>query len=78
MGNYVCLYKVYFYDEVGGENKEECGFCLTESLTQVVSWLENTLYGSSLLEIRYMELFETCPIVSPDTFTMMKKDLEEL
>lgn len=78
MGNYVCLFKVYFYDEVNGENKEERGFCSVDSMTQAVSYLEEKLYGSNLLEIRYMELFDTCPIISLETMVAMKKDLEEL
>lgn len=76
--NYVCLFKVLYWNDAVGANVEECGFCLAESFTQVTEYLEKHLYGDDLMEIRHIELFDTCPTVSPETWEKMKKDLEEL
>lgn len=75
--NYVALFKV-LYNDANGNDVEECGFCLADSFTEVVRYLEESLYRDDLVEIRHIELLETCPIVSENTWEAMRKELSEL
>lgn len=73
---YVCLFKVLYWNDVTNQNEEECGFCFAESFAEATEYLERDLYGDDLMEIRHLELFDTCPAVTPETWAAMKKDLE--
>lgn len=73
---YVCLFKVLYWNDVTNQNEEECGFCFAESFAGATEYLEKDLYGDDLMEIRHLELFDTCPTVTPETWAVMKKDLE--
>lgn len=74
--NYIALFKV-LYNDTEGHNVEECGFCFADSFTDAVKYLEERLYGEDLIEIRHLELIETCPAVSLETWTAMQKELRE-
>jgi hypothetical protein len=73
-GNYICLFKV-LYNDPDGKNVEECGFCLADSFVDAVKYLEEKLYGQDLVEIHHMELLDTCPVLSKETWEQMRKEL---
>ena len=73
-GDYICLFKV-LYNDPEGKNVEECGFCLADSFVDAVKYLEEKLYGQDLVEIHHMELLDTCPVLSKDTWDKMREEL---
>lgn len=74
--NYIALFKV-LYNDSDGKDVEECGFCFADSFVDVVKYLEESLYKEDLIEIRHIELIETCPVVSSETWALMQKELRE-
>ena len=74
--NYIALFKV-LYNNSDGNDVEECGFCFADSFIDVTKYLEETLYGGDLIEIRHIELIESCPILSAETWAAMQKELRE-
>lgn len=74
-GDYICLFRVIYYTDE--RNMEEHGFCLANSFADAVKYLENELYGKDLIEITHMELLDTCPVLSKDTWDRMRKELNE-
>jgi hypothetical protein len=72
---YICLFKIEYYDDINGETKQECGFAFAENFSQAVDYLEKELYGDNLKKIVYLELFDTCPILSEDIWIQMLKEL---
>lgn len=74
-GDYICLFRVIYYTDE--RNMEEYGFCLADSFTDAVKYLENELYGKDLIEITHMELLDTCPVLSKDTWDRVRKELNE-
>ena len=77
MKNYIALFKV-LYNNSEDQAVEECGFCFADSFVEVVQYLEDQLYKCDLMEIRYIELFEACPVLSPDTWAIIQKELREV
>ena len=73
-GNYVCLFKV-LYNDVNGQNVEECGFCFADTFAGAAKYLEEELYREDLMEIRHIELLDTCPVLSVETWEKMRKEL---
>lgn len=78
MGEYICLFKVLMWDDIEGTNKVEQGLCFANSFAQAAEWLEKTLYGDHLIEIQHLELFDTCPIFTEETWNIMRKELNTL
>jgi hypothetical protein len=76
MKEYICLFKV-LYNNSDCQNVEECGFCFADSFTEAVKYLEEELYKCDLVEIRHIELLDTCPTLSAETWETMKKELRE-
>ena len=76
MKAYICLFRV-LYNDTDGNNVEECGFCFADSFVDAVEYLEGPLYGEDLIEIRHLELLDTCPTLSRETWEAMKKELNE-
>jgi hypothetical protein len=72
--DYIALFKVLYVD-ANGNDVEDCGFCFANSFIDVVKYLEDTLYGTDLIEIRHIELIEACPIVSEETWETLRKEL---
>lgn len=72
--DFICLFKV-LYNDPDGNNVEECGFCLADSFVDAVKYLEEKLYGQDLIEIHHMELLDTCPVLSKETWELMRKEL---
>lgn len=75
-GAYVCLFKV-LYNDPHGKNVEECGFCFADTFAGASEYLEKELYGNDLMEIRHLELLDTGPILSAETWEAMRKELNE-
>lgn len=75
--NYIALFKV-LYNDPDGKDIEECGFCFADSFTDVIRYLEESLYGEDLIEIHHIELIESAPVVSNDTWEAMRKELNTL
>lgn len=75
-GAYVCLFKV-LYNDANGKNVEECGFCFADTFAGAAKYLEEELYRDDLMEIRHMELLDTCPVLSVETWEKMRKELNE-
>ena len=76
MKDYICLFKV-LYNNADCQNVEECGFCFADSFTEAVRCLEEELYKCDLVEIRHIELLDTCPTLSAETWEIMRKELNE-
>jgi hypothetical protein len=76
MKDYICLFKV-LYTNADDEGVEECGFCFADSFTEAVKYLEEELYKCDLVEIRHIELLDTCPTLSVETWDAMQKELRE-
>ena len=77
MKDYICLFKVIYYNEIDNKNKEECGFCFADSFVDATAYLEKTLYGLNLMEITHMELLDVSPVLSNDVWEAMRKELSE-
>ena len=75
MGNYVCLFRVLYYDSEARENIEDCGFCLVDSYAEAAKYLEQELYHELLVEILHMELLDNCPTISRDLWNAMRQEL---
>jgi hypothetical protein len=78
MKEFVCLYSViYDYDDGEGHKlKTDQGMLFADNFTDAVSQLENTLYGTDLVQIVNVELFDTLPTFSAETIKIMKEELE--
>lgn len=76
--NYICLYSVIYYNDVSGENKEDFGMIFADSFAGAAEYLEKVLYGEDLIEITHMELLDTCPVFTKETWETMKKELNTL
>ena len=77
MGNYVCLFRVLYYDSEVRENIEDCGFCFADSYAGAAKYLEQELYREDLVEILHMELLDTSPTISRDLWDAMQQELNE-
>ena len=76
MRDYIALFKVLCNDP-DGNDVEECGFCFADSFTEAVKYLEEELYKCDLVEIRHIELPDTCPTLSAETWETVQKELRE-
>lgn len=75
--SYICLYGVIYNDEEG-VNKPDYGFLFANSFADAADYLEKVLYGEELVEITHMELLDTCPVISKETWDILRKDLNSL
>lgn len=55
----ICLYSIDYFD--GEKTRTVYGLTSADSYTTAIKYLENTLYGSDLVKINAMELFDTIP-----------------
>ena len=77
MGNYICLFRVLYYNNENYENVENCGFCFADSYAEAAKYLEQELYREDLVEILHMELLDTSPTISRDLWDAMQQELNE-
>ena len=72
--SYIALFAVIYNDD-DGKNIEEHGFCLANNFAEVAHYLETELYGNDLVEITHIVLLDTCPVLSKETWELMRKEL---
>lgn len=77
MKNYVCLYSVE-YMSVDDDKTTDYGLLYADNFADAVNQLEEHIYGSDLLKINSLELFDTTAIFREETFNLVRKDLETL
>ncbi len=74
---YICLYSVIYNNE-SGDNVPDYGMIFANSFTEAAEYLETILYGEDLMEITHMELLDTCPVFTKDTWELIRKELNTL
>ena len=74
--SYICLYSVIYNDE-DGNNKIDYGMIFANGFADASGYLERVLYGEDLVQICHMELFDTCPVFSKETWEMIQKELND-
>lgn len=72
-GTYICLYSVIYNND--GQNQEDFGMIFADSFANAAEYLEKVLYGEDLVEITHMELLDTCPIFTKETWKIIQKEL---
>ena len=72
-GTYICLYSVIYNND--GQNQEDFGMIFADSFASAAEYLEKVLYGEDLVEITHMELLDTCPIFTKETWKIIQKEL---
>lgn len=77
MKDYTCLYSV---EAIGIEDKPETvyGVLFADSFTDAVQQLESHYFGSDLLKINDVELFDCSPQMTRETYLALRKELNEL
>ena len=73
---YIALFAVIYNDDEG-KKIEEHGVGLAKNFPEVAHYLETELYGDSLVEITHIELLDACPVLSKETWELMRKELNE-
>lgn len=76
MKAFTCLFKIEYI----GANDEliiECGMIPTDDFRDAINQLEGDLYGSDLIKIHSMELFDTSPTFPVEIFDILHKHLED-
>lgn len=76
MKNYVCLYSVEYMSV--DDKTTDYGLLYADNFADAVNQLEEHIYGSDLLKINSLELFDTTAIFREETFNLVRKDLETL
>ena len=76
MKDFTCLFKIEY---VGIEGKPviECGIIPADDFRDAINQLEGSLYGTDLIKIHSMELFDVAPTVPVEMFDILHKHLEE-
>ena len=72
-GTYICLYSVIYNND--GQNQEDFGMIFADSFANAAEYLEKVLYGEDLVEITHIELLDTCPIFTKETWKIIQKEL---
>lgn len=75
MKDFTCLFKVEY---IGVEDKPviECGVIPADDFRDAINQLEGSLYGTDLIKIHSMELFDVSPTFPVEMFDMLRKHLE--
>lgn len=76
MKDYTCLFKIEFIG-AGNEPVIECGIILANDFRDAINQLEGGLYGTDLIKIHYMELFDASPVFPVEMFDVFRKHLED-
>ena len=76
MKEYVCLYSVQCENH---ENEiiDQCGIFMADSFQDAARTLEEELYQCCLVKITNIELFDACPVFSPETVALLRKELTQ-
>lgn len=75
MKEFTCLFKIEY---VGIDDKPviECDVIPADDFRDAMNQLEGDLYGTDLIKIHSMELFDTSPIFPVEMFDILHKHLE--
>ena len=75
MKDFTCLFKVEY---IGVEDKPviECGVIPADDFRDAINQLEGSLYGTDLIKIHFMELFDVSPTFPVEMFDMLRNHLE--
>jgi hypothetical protein len=75
MKDFTCLFKVEY---IGIEDKPviECGVIPADDFRDAINQLEGSLYGTDLIKIHSMELFDVAPTFPVEMFDILRKHLE--
>ena len=76
MKDFTCLFKVEY---IGIEDKPviECGVIPADDFRDAINQLEGSLYGTDLIKIHSMELFDVSPTFPVEMFDIFHKHLED-
>lgn len=76
MKDFTCLFKVEY---IGIEDKPviECGVIPADDFRDAINQLEGSLYGTDLIKIHSMELFDASPTFPVEMFDILHKHLED-
>lgn len=76
MKEFICLYTVeYCYED---KVKEESGIIYADDFRDAINQLEGEYYGTDLVKISYMELFDSpVAVFSKEVFALVKKEVEQ-
>lgn len=76
MKDFTCLFKIEY---IGIDDKPviECGVIPADDFRDAINQLEGSLYGTDLIKIHSMELFDTSPTFPAEMFDVFRKHLED-
>ena len=77
MKSFTCLFSVdYMVDS--DDIRTEYGLLFADDFRDAMNQLEGELYGTDLVKINSMELFDTpSAVFSKETFALMQKEIEQ-
>jgi hypothetical protein len=75
MKEFTCLFKIE-YIGIDGQSVIECGIIPADDFRDAMNQLEGKLYGTYLVKIHSMELFDTSPTFPAEAFDTFHKYLE--
>lgn len=76
MKEFTCLFKIEHIN-IKGESVIECGIIPASDFRDAMNQLEGELYGTDLIQIHSMELFDVAPTFPAEMFDILHKYLEE-
>ena len=76
MKDFTCLFKIE-YIGIEGKPVIECGIIPADDFRDAINQLEGSLYGTDLIKIHSMELFDVAPTFPVEMFDILHKRLEE-
>ena len=76
MKEFTCLFKIEHMG-IKGEPVIECGIIPANDFRDAMNQLEGELYGTDLIQIHSMELFDVAPTFPAEVFDILHKHLEE-
>lgn len=76
MKDFICLYSVDYYFE--DELKTEQGLIYADDFRDAIEQLEGSYYGTDLVKINSMELFDTpVAVFSKEVFALVHKEIKQ-
>lgn len=75
MKAFTCLFKIE-YIGINDKPVAECGMISANDFRDAINQLEGSLYGSDLIKIHSMELFDTSPTLPAEMFETIRAHLE--
>ena len=77
MKDFTCLFSVDYMVDVN-DIRTEYGLIFADDFRDAMNQLEGDLYGTDLVKINSMELFDTpSAVFSKETFALVRKEIEQ-